>query len=105
MSTAGRTVVNRGLKDRARPTVSDPAALKRPHKYLADPLVVDEAPIDYVIEEGVLVDRTERPNQRKAYDEFTRFWPRTSDEYRIEEAAWAAKSGPCVIIKPGRGAA
>lgn len=74
----------------------------RPHKYLADPLVVDEAPDCYSIEEGVLVEPIERPNTRKAYDEFTRYWPRTSEDLRAEEATWAAKSGPCVIIQQGR---
>lgn len=102
-----RTVTRRGLKDRtrgARNYQSGPDTLKRAHKYLADPIeVLTEAPDDtYCIEEGVPVDDTERPNSRKAYDAWTRFWPRTSEDLRAEEASWAAKSGPCVIKQKAR---
>lgn len=70
-------------------------------KYLnPNPVHPDEA--GYVIEEGVVVDDTERPTRRRAYDEFTRFWPKTSADFRAEEETWAARSGPCVIIKQGR---
>jgi hypothetical protein len=77
--------------------------MKRPHKYLADPIdVASEAPVDYRVEDGVLVDITERPTARKAYDDWTRYWQPSPEDRKAEEAAWAAKSGPCVIINPGR---
>jgi hypothetical protein len=68
------------------------------HKFLTDaPVHDDEA--GYTIEDGVVVESTERPNARKAYDEWTRFWPKTSADYRAEEAEWAARSGPCVTLR------
>ena len=57
----------------------------------------DEA--GYAVEDGVVVDIDARPNARRAYDEWTRFWPRTKEDLAAEEAAWAARSGPCIIIK------
>jgi hypothetical protein len=85
-----RTVTNRGLRGRGRP-----------HKYLVDPIEVDEAPDLYRIEDGVLVDDTERPEKNRAYDEFTRYWQRSKEDLRAEEAGWAARCGPVTIIQKG----
>lgn len=68
-------------------------------RYLADPLTSDEA--GYTIEDGVLLDADSKPNARRAYDEFTRYWRRSAAELRAEEEAWAARSGPCVTLKSG----
>ena len=57
----------------------------------------DEA--GYSIEEGVVIDPDTKPNARRAYDEFTRYWRRSPQELRAEEAAWAARSGPCVTLR------
>lgn len=68
-------------------------------RYLTgEPIHPDEA--GYVVEEGVVLDAaTDSPNTRKAYDEFTRYWRRSSEDLRAEEAAWAARSGPCVTLR------
>lgn len=62
------------------------------------PTHADEA--GYVIEDGIVVDIDSRPTARKAYDEWTRYWQPSQEDRMAEEAAWAAKSGPCVIIRP-----
>lgn len=73
------------------------------HKYLtAAPVHDDEA--GYTIEDGVVVDATERPTRRKVYDEWTRYWSPSREDRLAEEAAWAARSGP-VIIKRKAGTA
>jgi hypothetical protein len=74
----------------------------RAHKYLTDPIeTADEA--GYRVEEGIVLDPCSTPaDDRRAYDEFTRYWRRTKDELRAEEESWAARSGPCVILKPAR---
>lgn len=64
----------------------------------AEPVHQDEA--GYTIEEGVLVDIEERPTARKAYDEWTRYWTPSPADKKAEELAWAARSGPCVTIRP-----
>lgn len=65
------------------------------HKYVQPVAPCDEA--GYSIENGVIVDETERPNARKAYDDWTRFWRKTSAELRAEEAEWASRSGPVEV--------
>lgn len=71
------------------------------HKFLtAETEHADEA--GYTIEDGVVVDIDSRPNARKAYDEWTRYWVPSPTEKKIEEAQWAARSGPVIIIKEGR---
>lgn len=62
------------------------------------PTHTDEA--GYTIEEGVVIDSDSRPTARKAYDEWTRHWQPSQEDRKAEEATWAAKSGPCVIIRP-----
>ena len=78
------------------------------HKYLhGEPAEVNEGAFGYHDEEGVLVDDTEalKPGTR-AYNEQTRFAPpQTREERLFEEASWAARSGPCVVIRRGGGAA
>lgn len=66
----------------------------------AAPVHEDEA--GYSIEDGVIVDADERPTARKAYDEWTRYWAPSPEQKKAEEAAWAARSGPCITIKEGR---
>lgn len=76
------------------------------HKFLtAEAIHPDEA--GYTVEDGVILDDEDgtRPNARKVYDEWTRYWPKTSEEKKAEEAAWAAKSGPVTIIRKGKVAA
>lgn len=71
------------------------------HKFLSpDATHADEA--GYSIEDGIVVDIDSRPNARKVYDEWTRYWAKTPAEKQAEEAAWAARSGPVTIINPGR---
>lgn len=53
----------------------------------------------YDIVDGVIVDIDARPNARKAYDEWTRYWAPSATEKKAEELAWAARSGPCVTIR------
>lgn len=74
----------------------------RPHKYLADPTATaSEAPDDYIVEDGVLIDSAERPEAFKAYDKFTRYWRPSKEDRAKEEARWASLSGPCTIIQKG----
>ena len=71
------------------------------HKFFTDrPDHVDEA--GYTVEDGIVVDDTERPEAHKAYDYWSRAWTPSREQMRAEEAAWAARSGPCVTIKKGR---
>lgn len=75
--------------------------MNRNHKYLADPLeTADEA--GYTIEDGVVLDFDSKPNARKAWDEWTRYWRPSAEDLRAEEAAWAARSGPVIIKQEGR---
>lgn len=57
---------------------------------------------NYTIEDGVVLDFDSKPNARKAYDEWTRYWTPSAADKAAEEAAWAARSGPCIVIKEGR---
>ena len=60
---------------------------------------VDDA--GYRVEDGIVVHGEDRPTTRKAYDEFTRYWRKTKDELRAEEALWAARSGPVTVRRIG----
>jgi hypothetical protein len=60
----------------------------------------DEA--GYTIEDGIVVDIDSRPNARRAYDEWTRYWQPSAADRQAEEAAWAARSGPVYTIKEGK---
>lgn len=64
------------------------------------PTRADEA--GYTIEDGVVVDIDSRPNARKVFDEFTRYWHPSAADRQAEEEAWAARSGPVIIKKAGR---
>lgn len=75
---------------------------RRHHTYLharADE-VTDEA--GYTVEDGVVIDGTEdyRPTGRE-FLELTRRQHPTRDDLLAEEVAWAARSGPVYIKKPG----
>lgn len=54
---------------------------------------------DYQIEDGVLIDATERRWSDRAYNELTRYHRPSKAEQMTEEAAWAAKSGPVTTTK------
>lgn len=72
----------------------------RKHKYLTDPTTTaDES--GYRVEEGIVIDPTDDPSTCRAYDEWTRFWRRSKEDLRAEEAAWAARSGPVTVRKIG----
>jgi len=73
-------------------------------RYMTDNLEIaatQDAPLDYEIEEGVLVDITEKrqtlTDRQTHKAEYAAWQYRSPEELRAEEARWAAQSGPVFI--------
>lgn len=67
-------------------------------RYFSDsPLHPDEA--GYTIEDGVIIDPAGEIKRGRAYDNITRALPPQAAklEAKIEEARWAARSGPVTV--------
>lgn len=71
------------------------------HKYLTPEAThADEA--GYVVDEGIVVDPASEPTRYHRQFSDLSVTPPSKEELLAEEARWAAQSGPCVIINPGR---
>jgi hypothetical protein len=70
-------------------------------RYMTDaPTHADEA--GYTVDEGIVLDPASEPTRYHRQFSDLSVTPPSKEELLAEEARWAALSGPCVIINPGR---
>lgn len=63
---------------------------------------IEDPQQDYDIDQGIVVDRVEKPTARRNWTAMSRYYRPTKADREAEEASWAARSGPVYVVRPPR---